>query len=92
MVDTVEKYFFRHPGKQGYDKRADKQSKPETACQVYQGITKIASHHKKSAVRKIHEVQKAKNDGQPHGDEKVNHPQAQTVQQLKNIQHMHPQL
>ncbi|MCY1437551.1 hypothetical protein D9M71_537170 [compost metagenome] len=89
VVDAFDQQALDRPGQRGHHQWRNQQREPEVAGDGHGGVAQVGAQQEKRAVGEVDEVEQAENDRQAHGDEEVDHPQAQAVEQLEQVQIEH---
>ena len=89
VVDALDQQALDRPGQRRHHQRCDQQGQPEVAGNGHGGVAQVGAQQEERAVGEVDEVEQAENDRQAHGDEEVDHSQAQAVEQLEQVQIEH---
>ena len=89
VIDAFDQQALDRPGQGGHHQRGDQQRQPEAAGDGHGGVAQVGAKQKERTMGEVDEVEQAENDRQAYGDEEVDHPQAQAVEQLEQVQIEH---
>ncbi|MNM93768.1 hypothetical protein D3C81_1061510 [compost metagenome] len=89
VVDALDQQALHRPGQRCHCQWRDQQCEPEVAGDRHGGVAQVGAEQKERTVGEVDEVEQAENDRQADGDEEVDHPQPQAVEQLEQVQIEH---
>ena len=85
LVDVTQQCFFRKPGQHADHQRRQQQGPPEAESHGNQLETEIRTQQKESAMRKVDETQQAEHDTESDRHQEIQHPDTDTIDDLKQI-------